>query len=276
MNIYKQIYKEIKKADTIVIARHIGPDPDALGSSLGLKELILNTFPEKKVYVIGNPTNKFKFMGSLDKIDEDTQKDLLIVKTNLKTLSIILFVFIFMTFNGNFDLIFVLPFILIMTFVSTFSYDDFNNFNAYAVSLPSGRKNIVKSKYIASILLIITSSLIGLVLSLTIMLINNKVDIESIMSSLIGCLLGIVIIISIMYPLIFKYGSEKGRIVLFISIFLITIIASISTQFIEVEQIKDIFKFIENYVYIIIPIFTVSTLSMSYLISQKIYLNKEF
>lgn len=79
MNIYKQIYKEIKKADTIVIARHIGPDPDALGSSLGLKELILNTFPEKKVYVIGNPTNKFKFMGSLDKIDEDTQKDLLIV-----------------------------------------------------------------------------------------------------------------------------------------------------------------------------------------------------
>jgi len=204
------------------------------------------------------------------------KKDLLIVKTNLKTLSIILFVFIFMTFNGNFDLIFVLPFILIMTFVSTFSYDDFNNFNAYAVSLPSGRKNIVKSKYIASILLIITSSLIGLVLSLTIMLINNKVDIESIMSSLIGCLLGIVIIISIMYPLIFKYGSEKGRIVLFISIFLITIIASISTQFIEVEQIKDIFKFIENYVYIIIPIFTVSTLSMSYLISQKIYLNKEF
>ena len=78
MNVYKQIYKEIKKANKIVIARHIGPDPDALGSSLGLKELILNTFPEKKVYVIGNPTNKFKFMGSLDKID-DTKDALLIV-----------------------------------------------------------------------------------------------------------------------------------------------------------------------------------------------------
>lgn len=79
MNIYKRIYKEIKKANKIVIARHIGPDPDALGSSLGLKELILNTFPEKQVYVIGNPTNKFKFMGTLDKIDEDTKADLLIV-----------------------------------------------------------------------------------------------------------------------------------------------------------------------------------------------------
>jgi len=204
------------------------------------------------------------------------KKDFLLIKANLKSIVIIFIVYLMLAFQGTFDVTFIVPLIGIMMFISTFSYDDFNNFNAYAVSLPSGRKNIVKSKYIASILLIITSSLIGLVLSLTIMLINNKVDIESIMSSLIGCLLGIIIIISIMYPLIFKYGSEKGRIVLFISIFLITIIASISTQFIEVEQIKDIFKFIENYVYIIIPIFTVSTLSMSYLISQKIYLNKEF
>ena len=47
MNIYKKIYKVIKKYDKIVIARHIGADPDALGSTLGLKELILNT--EKKL-----------------------------------------------------------------------------------------------------------------------------------------------------------------------------------------------------------------------------------
>ena len=29
-NIYKQILKQIKKANTIIIARHVGPDPDAL------------------------------------------------------------------------------------------------------------------------------------------------------------------------------------------------------------------------------------------------------
>ncbi len=79
MNIYKQIYKEIKKNNKIIIARHIGPDPDALGSSLGLKELIKNTFPEKEVYVIGNPTSKFKFMGLLDKIPEEIDDALLIV-----------------------------------------------------------------------------------------------------------------------------------------------------------------------------------------------------
>ena len=32
-NIHKQIYKKIKKAETIIIARHVGPDPDALGST---------------------------------------------------------------------------------------------------------------------------------------------------------------------------------------------------------------------------------------------------
>lgn len=44
MNIYKQIFKQIKKYDIIVIARHIGADPDALGSQFALKNIILGTF----------------------------------------------------------------------------------------------------------------------------------------------------------------------------------------------------------------------------------------
>ena len=79
-NIYRKIYKEIKKHNIIVIARHIGADPDALGSEFALKEIILNKFPEKKVYAIGNPSNRFKFMGLLDKPDEiDYSNTLLIV-----------------------------------------------------------------------------------------------------------------------------------------------------------------------------------------------------
>ena len=80
MNIYKQIFKVIKKYDTIVIARHIGADPDALGSQFGLKEIILRLFPDKKVYAVGNPASRFKFFGVNDKIDDiDTTKSLLIV-----------------------------------------------------------------------------------------------------------------------------------------------------------------------------------------------------
>lgn len=80
MNIYKQIFKVIKKYDIIVIARHIGADPDALGSQFALKEIILKTFPNKKVYAVGNPASRFKFFGNNEKIDNiDTTKGLLIV-----------------------------------------------------------------------------------------------------------------------------------------------------------------------------------------------------
>ena len=78
-NIYKQIYKKIKLANTIIIARHVGPDPDALGSSLGLKQLIMDNFPNKKVYVIGSPAAKFKYIGELDKLPENLDRALLIV-----------------------------------------------------------------------------------------------------------------------------------------------------------------------------------------------------
>ena len=33
---YKQIFKTIKKYDSIVLARHIGVDPDAMASQIGL------------------------------------------------------------------------------------------------------------------------------------------------------------------------------------------------------------------------------------------------
>lgn len=80
MNTYKQIFKVIKKYDTIVIARHIGADPDALGSQFALKEMILKLFPEKKVYAVGNPASRFKFFGSNDKLDNvDTTLGLCIV-----------------------------------------------------------------------------------------------------------------------------------------------------------------------------------------------------
>lgn len=78
--LYKQIKKEIKKYDDIVIVRHIGPDPDALGSQFGLRELLKLNFPEKKVVALGNPASRFKYLGTLDRdVDMDYSKALLIV-----------------------------------------------------------------------------------------------------------------------------------------------------------------------------------------------------
>ena len=50
MKLYKEIIKQIKKYDKIVIARHIGADPDALGSQFSLKDIILENFKDKLLY----------------------------------------------------------------------------------------------------------------------------------------------------------------------------------------------------------------------------------
>lgn len=78
-NSFKMVAKLIKKYNNIVIARHIGADPDALGSQLALREMIKNMYPNKKVLAVGNPSSRFKFMGTLDKCDDITEPTLLIV-----------------------------------------------------------------------------------------------------------------------------------------------------------------------------------------------------
>lgn len=78
-NLHKEIYKSIKKYNTIIIARHIGADPDALASQIALRDIILNTFPKKKVYAIGYPASKFKFLGLLDKFTDDLYNNSLLI-----------------------------------------------------------------------------------------------------------------------------------------------------------------------------------------------------
>ena len=81
MNIVmKQIIRKIKEYDNIVIARHIGPDPDALASEIALRDSIKLTFPKKNVYAVGNSVSKFRYFGDLDRIDDrNLEKPLLII-----------------------------------------------------------------------------------------------------------------------------------------------------------------------------------------------------
>lgn len=75
-----KLYKEIKKHDEIVIARHVGPDPDAIASQIALRDSIHLTFPKKKVYAVGAGVAKFKNYGHLNHPNyEELNKPLLIV-----------------------------------------------------------------------------------------------------------------------------------------------------------------------------------------------------
>lgn len=81
-NIYKLIFNEIKKYKKIYIARHIGPDPDAYGSTISLKESIKLTFPDKEVYAVGASVARFKYFGVLDKVSGYDYENALLIVTD--------------------------------------------------------------------------------------------------------------------------------------------------------------------------------------------------
>ena len=78
---FKEIYKKIEEYDTIVIARHIGVDPDALASQLALRDSIKLTFPDKKVSAIGTGSAKFYSVGKLDRLEKVNNALLIVLDT---------------------------------------------------------------------------------------------------------------------------------------------------------------------------------------------------
>lgn len=67
----KAIHEKIKEYKSIIISRHVRPDGDAVGSTLGLARILRLTFPEKQVYVVnGDYAEYTAFLGA-----EDAQPD---------------------------------------------------------------------------------------------------------------------------------------------------------------------------------------------------------
>lgn len=64
--IMKQILEKIKSYEKIVISRHIRPDGDAVGSTLGLARILSLTYPEKDIRVAADDSSEYlSFLGSV-------------------------------------------------------------------------------------------------------------------------------------------------------------------------------------------------------------------
>lgn len=85
---YNKILNFIKEYDTIIISRHHKPDMDALGSQFGLKQLIIDNFPNKKVYVVGDMVRP-SFLGEMDNIEDDVYENALFIYTDVSVSNMI-------------------------------------------------------------------------------------------------------------------------------------------------------------------------------------------
>ena len=76
------ILNKIKAYDTIIIHRHMRPDPDALGSQVGLAEILRASFPEKQIYQVGKTVDNLEYLATMQEIADDVYQDSLVIVTD--------------------------------------------------------------------------------------------------------------------------------------------------------------------------------------------------
>ena len=75
----KELFNKIKEYNTIIIHRHTRPDLDALGSQIGLCKALKNVYPEKEIYMVGDESIKYAFMGNMDVIEDAKYENALVI-----------------------------------------------------------------------------------------------------------------------------------------------------------------------------------------------------
>lgn len=169
-----------------------------------------------------------------------------------------------------------------MLVISTFSYDELNNASTYIVALPYNRKTIVKARYYLSLMSIITSLLIGAILSFLIPMLNQDMDFMSTFASTLATIIGVILVISLLMPCFYKFGVQKGRVILFIAIMAVSLIIGVILSLFENSYLKiaEFFNNLENINYIILVVSSILIilliLYISYIFSYHIFKNKEF
>ena len=174
-----------------------------------------------------------------------------------------------------------------MISLSTFSYDEISKSDRYILTLPTNRKEIVREKYILAIGATILGGILGVLLTIIVVNIMNylrpenmiELNYESFILSSIGGIWAISLLQSIQIPSVFKWGAEKGRIQMFITLFIIIAIAGgiyfLITKFNINFDMEMINSFITKFGLLTLVVTMIIMYFISYKIAYKIYKNKE-
>ena len=75
----KSIINKIEEYNTIAIYRHVFPDPDSYSSQTALKSIIENTYPNKKVVLLGEHSKNLEYINTMDEEIELNKDSLAII-----------------------------------------------------------------------------------------------------------------------------------------------------------------------------------------------------
>ena len=147
------------------------------------------------------------------------KKDLYLSASMFKSYVAVAAVFAALTALGIYDISFFVTYLSVMCImipVNLFAYDEQARWDKYAAALPSGRAGVVKARYLFTILICLGSLLFALLLQLMVALFTGaqgqeRADLllSGLLPAAYGCIMNAVLL-----PLLFKFGSQKGRLYL--------------------------------------------------------------
>ena len=167
--------------------------------------------------------------------------------------------------------------------ISTISYDEFDNGNAFLFTLPFSRSRYVEEKYCFGILAGTCSWFLSFVITTIIQMINsNNFIFSDWMLSTLVMLPIMFVMLAILFPFQLKYGSENGRIAIIIFLGGGFVVCYLLANLLAQSQINfnALISFINNVdpLIILLIIFAIclAILFVSMQISKRIVLKKEF
>ncbi len=144
-------------------------------------------------------------------------KDLLNLRASARPmLFVLVFYIIFAAATKNFGFVTGMsPFICVMLLFTTFSLDEYNKWDRFILSGPVSRSTLVGSKYLFALLLILAG---GIIAFLTLMgfaaFSLGTADFSENVLAILAVMVLAVLLCSAILPLLFKFGVEKGRLLL--------------------------------------------------------------
>lgn len=196
-------------------------------------------------------------------------KDILNLRKILKTSLLILAFFSLLAYESGNPSYLMGMFVLILTmqFISSISYDEVAKWNVYALTMPISRVKLILSKYILSVSL----SIIALIMSTTIsyFLILPKTSMSQLEFFLVSYIIFAIsiLLLSVLIPLIYKFGVERSRLLLFVVLgiptLLIIYLNKKGIKLPDMDELVSLFK--------ISPIILILSLIVSFYISYRIY-----
>ena len=151
-------------------------------------------------------------------------KDLYNIGHNAKSMLLILLVFAIglIMVSGVESYIISSGVLCSMMIVTTFTFDDHCKWSKYALVMPICKKDIVKAKFIVLIIFCIAGICVGTIFGVAggVAMHKMTISMEGIVTMLFMGFVGLIVSVifgSMSIPLVFKYGAEKGRMLLLIS-----------------------------------------------------------